>query len=187
MIFRGSKIDNLITCELQPMKDSRGHFVRTYDGDILRKYDWHKSWIQEGQSLSLKKGTIRGFHIQEPPFTEAKCIRVLKGSVFAAFVDLRHGSKTFGQYQDFTLTEENPTCVLVPRGLACGICTLEDNTILSYKMDNVFNPSMSIGLLWNDPELNVQWPPMDEYIISDKDKCNMSFQEFKEKYKALVV
>jgi dTDP-4-dehydrorhamnose 3,5-epimerase len=180
MIFKDSKIKGLKSCILNPIYDDRGYFLRTYDNEFIGD-----TWLQENQSYSSKKGTIRGFHLQLPPYSETKIIRVVCGSAYMVFVDLREGSDTFGQYVDYTISKDNPTFVYIPRGLACGICTLEDNTIISYKMDNIYNQESAVGIKWDDPDLNIPWPKMYEYTISIKDKSNMSFKKFKGYYKAI--
>lgn len=184
MLFKESKIKDLYYCEYIPNKDERGYFVRTQDRDILIKYNWNKIWVQENESLSMHKGTIRGFHMQLDPYSEAKQIRPVQGSIFTSFIDLRFKSPTFGQYESYILDSKKPSCVLVPRGLACGICTLEDNTIIQYKMDNKYFPPAAIGIKWDDPDIGVVWPQFDELHISEKDQKNMTFKEFMEKFKA---
>ena len=171
---------------LKPIKDTRGFFMRTYDDKILKKIGINNNWVQENHSKSTQKGIIRGLHFQLPPFAETKLVRCIRGKIWDVFVDLRKDSNTFGKWDSIELTEENKKMVLIPRGFAHGFCTLTDNSEVVYKVDNYYSPEHECGLIWNDTDLNINWP-IEKPILSDKDRKNMSFAEFMDKHEGLYV
>lgn len=176
------------TCivELKPIVDSRGFFMRTYDKRIFDENNINKEWIQENHSRSEKKGTIRGLHFQLPPYCETKLIRCVKGSVLDVFVDLRLNSDTFGKWDSVILSEENKKMAFVPRGFAHGFCSLTDVSEIVYKVDNIYKPEKEIGILWNDNDININWN-IENPVLSEKDKKNITLKEFVEKYKGVKV
>ncbi|MDQ0216410.1 dTDP-4-dehydrorhamnose 3,5-epimerase [Oikeobacillus pervagus] len=169
---------------LKPQMDHRGHFMRTFDKKIFGKFGIDRNWVQENHSLSTKKGTIRGLHLQLPPFSETKLIRVIKGAVFDVFIDLRKDSPTFGKWDFIELTEDNFKMVLIPRGFAHGFCTLTDHCELMYKVDNFYSPNHEAGILYDDPILNIDWP-VSNPILSKKDSRLPLFEDFIKKYNGM--
>lgn len=165
-----------------PIKDSRGYFMRSYDHAIFEKNDIHHQWVQENQSLSKHKYTIRGLHFQTSPASETKLVRVIRGSVFDVFVDLRRSSTTYGKWYGVELSDKNHKSLLIPKGCAHGFCTLEDNTIIAYKVDAEYSPSHEKTLLYSDPDIGIKWPlPYGvEPIISDKDLNATNFKKLME-------
>lgn len=172
------ELDILGVYEIKLIKksDSRGFFMRTFDYSLFNEIDVARNWVQENHSFTHKKNTIRGLHMQFSPYEETKLVRCIKGSILDVFVDLRYESKTFGSWSSIILNGSN--MVYIPRGFAHGFCTLEDNCEVFYKVDNYYSPSKECGILWNDPILNINWP-VDDPILSDKDKSNISFNMFK--------
>ena len=166
---------------LHPFKDGRGFFMRTYDDKILKEFGIDRNWVQENHSRSIQKRIIRGLHLQLPPYTETKLIRVIKGIVLDVFVDLRKDSPTFGQWDSIELSEDKFNCAYVPRGFAHGFCTLTDNCEVVYKVDNYYAPEYECGIIWNDEDLKIDWK-IDKPILSEKDKKNLSMKEFIDKY-----
>ena len=160
--------------------------MRVYDEVIFKKYRIHRNWVQENHSRSEKKGIIRGLHFQFPPYTETKLVRCIRGAVFDVFVDLRKGSPTFGQWDCIELSEENKKIIFIPRGFAHGFCTLTDDSEVLYKVDNCYAPECEGGILWNDQDLGIDWP-VEKPILSEKDKKNMTFQEFVKRYSYIEV
>jgi len=185
MEFKELKIPGVFEIGFDPKLDERGSFMRVYDVKEFERLGLHKDWVQENQSLSLKKGTIRGLHFQRQPFSETKLVRCIRGSVFDVCVDLRSGSDSFGSWVGIELSERNYKSLFIPRGFAHGFCTLSDECEVQYKVDNYYQPSYENGLFWNDPELHIDWPVTDP-IVSMKDREAMSFKEFKEKYQAIT-
>lgn len=151
-------------------KDSRGSFFESFNQKqfkSLTNIDF--DIVQTNQSIS-SKGVLRGLHFQKEPYAQAKLVRVIKGSVIDVCVDLRKDSKTFGQHFSVKLTSENNKQLFVPRGFAHGFITLEDDTIFCYQCDNFYNKSSEGGIIYNDPQLNIDWSMnFDELIVSEKD------------------
>jgi dTDP-4-dehydrorhamnose 3,5-epimerase len=164
--------------------DHRGHFTRSFDEQIFTHYGLNRYWVQENHTLSKKKGTIRGLHLQLPPYSETKLIRVIKGAILDVFVDLRKDSPTFGKWASIELTDDNFKMIFIPRGFAHGFCTLTDNCEVIYKVDNFYSPNHEVGILWNDDFLNIDWP-VSNPIISKKDGKLPSFENFIKNYKGI--
>lgn len=171
------KIHGVKKIILAPRRDSRGYFMRTYDVELFKKAGVHRNWVQENQSSTLKKNTIRGLHFQKAPLTEAKLIRVLAGSLLDVFVDCRPKSPTFGMHDKVVLSEDEPTYLFLPKGLAHGFCSLTEDAVLSYKVDNPYSAEHDSGILWNDPELKIDWPINVPSDVSDKDRCLPTFSQ----------
>lgn len=162
--------------ELTPsvFHDDRGWFYEFYKESTLKQLGIETKFPQENLSFS-HKNVIRGLHFQLPPFSQAKMATVISGSVLDVVVDLRKGSGTFGEVYVCQLDSTRKNMLMVPEGFAHGFAALEDS-IFFYKCSNVFNKSSESGLLWNDPQLNIQWP-VTEPIVSEKDKLLPTFEE----------
>lgn len=158
--------------------------MRTWDKRLFAENGIEAEWVQENHSMSVTKGVVRGFHFQFPPFTEAKLVRCVSGSILDVWVDLRAGSPTFGRWESIELNSENMKMIFIPRGCAHGFCTLSDNVHVIYKVDNYYTPEEERGILWSDTELSVPWPGSG-FTVSAKDRGNMTFREFKEKFGGL--
>jgi len=177
MTIRELEINGLIEINLQPACDFRGFFMRTYDREFFFKHGLEREWVQENHSRTLLPGTIRGLHIQVSPFSETKLVRCIRGAVFDVAVDLRPGSATFGTWASLELTEDNCKMLYIPRGFAHGFCSLTENCEIVYKVDNVYSPQHERGIIWNDKELNIEWPVHDP-ILSEKDRSNLTLTHF---------
>jgi len=175
------KIKGVYEIILDPHMDERGFFMRIYDMNIFQEAKLHKDWVQENHSRSEQKGIIRGLHFQLPPYSETKMVRCIKGAVLDVFVDLRKDSETFGLWDSIELSEGNKKMIYIPRGFAHGFCTLTDISEVVYKVDNFYSPKHERGLLWNDPDIKINWPCQNP-ILSEKDQRNMTLKEFKAKY-----
>ena len=162
---------------LAPHCDERGYFMRVWDEQLSRRHGLTTAWVQENQSLSRRKGIIRGLHFQRPPHAETKMIRVAAGAILDVFVDLRKGSHTYGQWDSVELSAQNHRWVYVPRGFAHGFCTLTEEALVVYKVDAYYAPESEGGLRWDDDVLRITWPTRDP-LVSDKDKRLPSFKEF---------
>ena len=121
---------------------------------------------------------MRGLHFQAPPFAQGKLVRVIKGSVLDIAVDIRKESETYGQYFSLILSEQNKKMFWIPPGFAHGFLTLEDQTIFSYKCSSDYHPDSEGSLLWNDPQLNIDWN-IEQAIVSNKDQQAQTFKSFK--------
>ena len=171
--------------QLEPHEDERGFFMRVYDDDIFKEYGLHRDWVQENHSLSMEKGVIRGIHIQLPPFQETKLVRVIRGEIYDVFIDLRQDSATFGEWDHIMLSAANKKMAYIPRGFAHGFCTLTKNTEVVYKVDNYYAPKHERSILWNDPDLGIEWP-VKKPIQSAKEAKAESFKLFIKRYGELL-
>lgn len=150
--------------------DARGWFVEQYNAERYKAAGIVADFVQDNESLS-SKGVVRGLHWQAAPYAQAKLVRVIRGSVFNVAVDVRKGSPTFGRSVVEILTAENNKQVYIPRGFAHGVIVLEDDTLLSYKCDNIHYPESRRGLKFNDPALDIVWPELDApFLFSEKDE-----------------
>jgi dTDP-4-dehydrorhamnose 3,5-epimerase len=162
---------------LQPRGDDRGYFMRVYDAEIFRATGLAVEWVQESQAFSSRQGVVRGLHFQNPPFAETKLVRVVSGAVLDVFVDLRPGSKSYGQWDAVKLASQDHKALYIPRGFAHGYCTLSDESLVLYKVDSRYAPEAEGGIRWNDPDLGIPWPVQNP-IISAKDSKWPLFREF---------
>lgn len=158
---------------IRPKKfgDHRGFFSETYSKKAFEAEGLYYDFVQDNQSLSAEVGTIRGLHFQTPPFAQDKLLRVVRGAVFDVAVDLRRDSPTFGKHVSAVISAAEWNQILVPIGFAHGFCTLEPDTEVIYKVTNYYAPANDKGLLWNDPDIGIEWPDAAENPkLSDKDK-----------------
>ena len=185
MDITAASIEGVFVIQLKPHEDHRGFFMRTYDVNLFEEAGIDRSWVQENHSRSGRKGTLRGLHFQRAPYSETKLVRCVRGAVYDVFVDLRKGSETFGKWGGVELSEENKKMVLIPRGFAHGFCTLTHDSEIFYKVDNVYSPDHEGGILWNDADINIDWPCSDTPLLSDKDQQNLTLNGFISQYGAL--
>jgi dTDP-4-dehydrorhamnose 3,5-epimerase len=167
---------------ITPVKhgDARGFFSETYNKRLLALSGIALDFVQDNHSLSQGRGTVRGLHYQAPPFEQHKLIRVVRGRILDIAVDIRRGSPTFGRWVSAELSTDNWTQILIPVGFAHGVCTLEPDTEIMYKVTNFYSPEHDLGIRWSDPDLNISWPfPSDQLILSDKDKRQPLLKEAK--------
>ena len=161
--------------------DGRGYFVETFRQDLLEEAIGCKvNFVQDNESRSLK-GVLRGLHYQLPPFTQAKLVRVIEGSVLDVAVDMRKSSSTFGHHVAVELTGDNKHQLFVPHGFAHGFIVLSDSATFAYKVDNYYAPEYDRGLAFNDPQLKIDWQlSAEELTLSDKDKSHPSLVNAKD-------
>ena len=155
--------------EIEPFRDNRGLFVRTFCFNAFGEIGFNKQIVQINHSITIRKGTIRGMHYQVPPACETKIIRCVQGSVFDVMVDLRIGSPTFMQWYAIELSKENMRMVYIPEGFAHGFETLTDNAELIYHHSAPYMPECERGLRYDDPVLAIGWP-LEADIVSDRDR-----------------
>ena len=156
--------------------DERGHFFESFSKELFKQHGIDFEFIQDNQSLS-QKGTLRGLHFQAPPFDQGKLVRVSRGSVIDIIIDIRKSSSTYGQNITVELSDTNFKQLWVPPGFAHGFSVLEDNTIFQYKCTNYYNKFSEGGLLYNDPQLNLNWQ-VSNPIVSEKDLLLPKFIDF---------
>ena len=158
---------------LAPKKfgDHRGFFSETYNRRSLADAGIDIEFVQDNHSLSGQVGIIRGLHYQSPPFAQTKLVRVVRGSILDVAVDIRRGSPTYGKFVSAEISAEAWNQILVPAGFAHGFCTLKPDTEVIYKVDNYYAPDHDFGVLWNDPDLGIEWPVSEADVeLSDKDR-----------------
>jgi dTDP-4-dehydrorhamnose 3,5-epimerase len=163
-----TKLKDVYIIEPQAFGDHRGFFMESYNKQKFEQLGLHYDFIQDNQSLSVEAGTIRGLHYQLNPKAQTKVVRALTGAIYDVVVDIRKNSVTYGQWIGVILSEDNKRQIVVPKGFAHGICTLVPNTQIMYKVDEYYSPENDRGLLWNDPDLGIEWPT-SKPILSDKD------------------
>jgi dTDP-4-dehydrorhamnose 3,5-epimerase len=174
-----TKIKGVLVIEPDVYGDSRGFFMESYNRQKFREMGLEHDLVQDNHSLSVQAGVIRGLHYQSHPKAQSKIVRVLTGAIYDVAVDLRRASPTYGEWVAAVLTEDNKRQLLVPKGFAHGFCTLVPNTQVMYKVDEYYSLENDCGLLWNDPDLNIDWPTKDP-ILSDKDKRQPAFKELQQ-------
>jgi dTDP-4-dehydrorhamnose 3,5-epimerase len=177
MNFIKTKIKDLLIVEPKLWKDDRGYFYESYSKRNFDEAGINASFVQDNQSLS-QKGTLRGLHAQAGEHAQGKLVRVIKGRVIDVAVDIRKASETYGQHVAIELSEENHLMFWVPPGFLHGFVTLEDDTIFTYKVTSLYNKNSEFGVVWNDPELNIDWGiAAEDIILSEKDKVLPLFKD----------
>ncbi|MGN8690406.1 dTDP-4-dehydrorhamnose 3,5-epimerase [Atopobiaceae bacterium HCP3S3_F7] len=178
--FTRTAIEGVIVVDARSYGDERGYFMETYKRSDFVAGGIDVDFVQDNQSMSTK-GVLRGLHFQiEHP--QSKLVRVVEGSVFDVAVDLRPGSATWGRWEGCVLTAENRRQLFIPRGFAHGFLVLSDRAVFCYKCDDVYHPNDEGGIMWNDPEVGVEWPPLEgddafdpsKLVLSAKDKVHPS-------------
>jgi len=155
--------------------DDRGYFLESYHKKTL-KDAVDIEFIQDNESLS-QKGVLRGMHFQNPPYAQAKLVRVIRGSVLDVILDLRTDSATYGKHFSLVLSSENKKQLFVPKGFAHGFLTLEDDTIFSYKCSSYYHKASEVSLAWNDNSLAIDWG-VENPNLSEKDQNAQNFTNF---------
>jgi dTDP-4-dehydrorhamnose 3,5-epimerase len=179
MIFTRQSIPDVVLIEPTVHGDDRGYFVETFRQDLFEEaIGYQVNFIQDNESRSTK-GVLRGLHYQLPPYTQAKLVRVIEGSVLDVAVDIRKSSPTFGQHVAVELTAENKHQLFVPHGFAHGFIVLSDNAIFSYKVDNYYSPKYDRGILYSDEDLGIDWRIEQHGLkLSEKDVVLPPFSVF---------
>lgn len=151
--------------------DARGWFCETFRVDRLAEGGITDVFLQDNQSFSAERGTVRGLHFQTAPAAQGKLVRVLAGAILDVAVDIRRGSPTYGRHVAVRLDAESGEQLYVPVGFAHGFCTLEPDTMIAYKVTDYYSRENDRGILWNDPLLKIAWPVSEaEARLSDKDR-----------------
>jgi dTDP-4-dehydrorhamnose 3,5-epimerase len=162
-----TSLEGILIIEPEVFDDNRGYFMETYQVDRYHNAGLPKSFVQDNLSFSTK-GTLRGLHFQKK-HPQAKLVQAVTGKIFDVVVDIRPGSKTFGQWAGILLSEQNKKQVFIPAGFAHGFCVLSPSAHFLYKCTEFYNPNDEGGIIWSDPSIGIEWPIGDP-VISEKDR-----------------
>ncbi|MCR5474885.1 MAG: dTDP-4-dehydrorhamnose 3,5-epimerase [Lachnospiraceae bacterium] len=170
-------IEGLLVISPQVFGDARGYFMETYNLRDFEEAGIDCTFVQDNQSSS-KKGVLRGLHFQKE-YSQDKLVRVIRGEVFDVAVDMRKGSATYGKWYGLVLSEENRKMFFIPKGFAHGFLVLSDLAEFTYKCSELYHPNDEGGIIYNDPDIGVEWPIPSgmDLILSDKDKCWPTLKE----------
>jgi len=186
-----TKLPGVVILEPQVFGDNRGWFMESWSQKNMDDIGIHVNLVQDNQSYTAHKGTVRGIHFQQNPMAQAKLVRVIRGSVIDLAVDLRKGSPTYAQWTSVELSAENKRQFFIPQGFGHAFLTLTDDVEFCYKCDNLYSSKDDRGIRWNDPEIGIDWQTFglkEEPILSGKDAtapllkesdCNFVFEENK--------
>ncbi|MBE6230604.1 MAG: dTDP-4-dehydrorhamnose 3,5-epimerase [Bacteroidales bacterium] len=171
-------IEGVLIIEPKIFGDERGYFYESYNKErFFQETGYDIDFVQDNQSKSAY-GVLRGLHFQKPPHAQSKLVRVVKGAVLDVAVDIRRGSPTFGKHVAVELTEQNHRQFFIPRGFAHGFAVLSDEAIFQYKCDNLYAPQSEGAIIWNDPDLQIDWRvPAAQIILSEKDKSHPALKD----------
>ena len=167
-----SNFENVSLFKRDKFDSDLGFFTNTYDTNMR-----NENFIQDSCSFIKNKGTVKGMHFQDHPFEQAKLVTVIKGEIFDFIVDLRPSSKTFLDHAKVIISEENRNILFIPRGFAHGYITTSKNTLISYKIDNIYSPNHQQSIHWQDKNLGISWPKYKKYFLSTKDRNAKNFNE----------
>jgi len=168
--------------EPRVFEDARGYFFESFSQKLFNEKVSDTVFVQDNESRSTY-GVLRGLHFQKPQMAQAKLVRVVEGAVLDVVVDIRRNSLTYGQQVSVELSAENKRQLFIPRGFAHGFVVLTPTVVFQYKCDNYYSPAHEGGIVWNDPDLNIDWKvPVEEVVLSEKDKNNIAFKEFESEF-----
>lgn len=171
MDFRRFDIHGPIEVMPKAIADERGYFVEIFRTDRFQAFGGDVDFVQDNQSLSVRAGTVRGIHFQSLPAGQGKLVRCLAGSALDIAVDLRHDSPTFGRYVAVNLTPALNNQLWIPVGFGHAFCTLEPDTVISYRVTSFYSPEHDKGVAFDDPAIGIDWPSvMDPASLSAKDR-----------------
>lgn len=172
MEFRTFEIQGPLEIVPKKIHDDRGYFSEIFRLEPFAAQAGNIEFVQDNQSLSVRPGTIRGIHFQSEPAAQGKLVRCLAGSVFDAAVDLRWDSPTYGQWVAVTLTPDANNQLWIPAGFGHAFCTLEPNSVISYRVTSYYSPAHDMGVAWDDPAIGIDWPAIaDADTLSPKDRA----------------
>ena len=174
MIFTETKLLGAYIIDIEPIKDQRGFFARTWCSRVFENQGLVTQMVQYNISFNYTQGTVRGLHYQVAPHSEVKLFKCIRGTVYHIIVDLRPESSTYKSWIAEKLSDKNRRMLYVPEGFASGYQTLEDNCEVFYQVSEYYKPNSERGIRWNDPSFGITWPTQVT-IVSDKDK---SFPDF---------
>lgn len=165
-----TNLPGVLVIEPSVFGDHRGWFMETYSSSKFHEAGINLEFVQDNQSFSATKGTLRGLHYQLNPKAQSKLVRCTLGAIFDVAVDIRNGSPTFGKWFGIELTSENKKQLLIPKGFAHGFMTLTFDVEVQYKVDELYAPEFDRGIIWNDPSIGIEWPIDITPVLSAKDE-----------------
>lgn len=171
-----TKLPGVVIVEPQVFGDHRGYFMETYSTKAFADIGITNEFVQDNQSFTAAKGTLRGIHFQNAPMAQAKLVRVTKGAVLDVAVDLRRGSPTYKQWVGVELSSENKRMLFIPRGFGHGFVTLTDDVEFCYKVDNLYSKECDRGIRFDDAEISVAWG-VTEPVLSTKDTTSPTLKD----------
>ncbi len=174
--FEKQEIEDIILIKPRIFGDNRGFFMETYKKSDFVRNGIDIEFSQDNHSKS-SKGVLRGLHYQQFPYEQAKIVRCIKGRIYDVALDIRPESKTFGKYVRVELSEDNKNILYIPKGFAHGFVALSDEVEIMYKTSGEYVPQADRGILWNDPDIGIDWGIDFEPILSEKDKNQKRFTE----------
>ena len=169
-------IPGVFILEPEVFGDHRGYFMETYSQQTFHDLGIDNLFVQDNQSFTAQKGTLRGLHFQNDPMAQAKLVRITKGAVLDVAVDLRKGSPSYLHWEAAELSAENKRMLFIPRGFAHGFLTLTDNVEFCYKVDTLYNKECDRSIAFNDPAIGIDWG-MDHPVLSEKDRLAPLLQD----------
>jgi dTDP-4-dehydrorhamnose 3,5-epimerase len=173
--FEPMELDDVILVKPEVFEDERGFLLETYDKEAFEDVGISTEFVLEFYSKS-KRNVLRGFHQQTSPYQQAKIVRCISGEIFDVAVDVRPESDTYGEHVTYRLSEDNKHALYLPRGFLHGYVTLSESALVYYKVDNEYSPENEHGVIWNDPEIDVDWP-VEDPEVSEKDREWPQLQE----------
>jgi len=169
MLFRPLDIPGLFLIELEKTEDERGFFSRLFCSETFLEHGLCADYPQWSVSFNGRRGTLRGLHFQAPPHEEIKLVSCTRGAVFDVAVDVRHGSPLRGKWVGVELSADNRAAIYIPAGFAHGFQTLTDDAEVRYHISERYRPEAARGVRWDDPDLAIAWPNIEERVISSRD------------------
>lgn len=177
MEYKKTEIEGVYVIEPKVFNDARGYFFEAWKKEEFEAHIGKVDFIQDNESKS-SRGVLRGLHYQKGELSQAKLVRVIKGTVIDVAVDIRKSSPTFGKYVAVELSEENKRQLFIPRGMAHGFLVLSDEAVFTYKVDNVYAPQAESSIRFDDPTIGIKWPiAKEEMLLSAKDEHGKNFEE----------
>lgn len=177
MNYIKTEIEGVFIIEPRIFGDNRGYFFESFVQSEFEEKVCKTTFVQDNESKS-SYGVLRGLHFQKPPYTQSKLIWVVKGRVWDIAVDIRRSSPTFGKHIGIELSEDNHRQLFIPKGFAHGFVVLSEEAVFQYKCDNYYAPQSEGAIIWNDPELGIDWKiPAEDIILSEKDKKHPLFKD----------
>ena len=183
MEIKKKKLDGLFELVPEAHRDDRGFLARIYEERVFQKFGLPTHWTEESHHHTDRKHIVRGLYVQRAPHSEGKLLRAIRGEMLWVSVDVRKGSKTFGEWDTVVLSEKEKNILITVRGFAHGCISLTDDVDLLIQSDNYFSAENGVGIVWNDPDLAIDWRLGGTApFVSERDRAYPTFAALKKKY-----